>query len=192
MEGAVVKAIGALKAAREVGIALAVDGDELVLEAPSTPPAAVLEGLSRHKVEIVALLRPSRDGWSAKDWQVFFDERAGIAEFDGGLPRTQAEAQAFACCVVEWLNRNPVRSQPDRCHHCGRAEHPHEPLLPFGAETGGHAWLHSRCWPAWYAARRAEAAAALASMGITASVDSADESRRQSGRPPTYRDKDNG
>ena len=32
-------------------------------------------------------------------------ERAGIAEFDGGLPRPEAEALAFECCVVEWLNR---------------------------------------------------------------------------------------
>jgi hypothetical protein len=29
-------------------------------------------------------------------------------EFDGGLPRAEAEGQAFACCVVEWLNRNPT------------------------------------------------------------------------------------
>ena len=27
---------------------------------------------------------PAEDGWSAEDWQVFFDERAGIVEFDGG------------------------------------------------------------------------------------------------------------
>ena len=64
-----------------------------MLSAASAPPAAVLDALSRHKAEIVALLRPGRDGWSAEDWQVFFDERAGIAEFDGGLPRAEAEAQ---------------------------------------------------------------------------------------------------
>ena len=61
----------------------------------------------------MTLVRPDGDGgWSAEDWQVFFDERAGIAEFDGGLPRPEAEVQAFACCVSEWLNRNPVRSRP--------------------------------------------------------------------------------
>jgi hypothetical protein len=178
------KAIDALEAARAVRISLAVDGDDLVLEAASAPPAAVLDALSQNKAEIVALLRPGRDGWSAEDWQVLFDERAGIAEFDGGLPRAQAETQAFTCCVVEWLNRNSVRSQPGRCHHCGRAESAHEPLLPFGAETDGHAWLHSRCWPAWYAARKAEAAAALAAMGIAASVDIPDESGGKLGRPP--------
>src|SRR5262245_29853834 len=112
MEGADMKAIDVLEAARAAGIALAVQGDDLVLEAPSTPPAAVLEPLSGHKAEIVALLRSGRDGWSAEDWHVFFDERAGIAEFDGGLSRAEAEAQALACCIAEWLNRNPVNSPP--------------------------------------------------------------------------------
>ena len=51
-----------------------------------------------------------RQNPEAEDWQVFFDERAGIIEFDGGLPRAEAEAQTFACRVVEWLNHNPERS----------------------------------------------------------------------------------
>ena len=108
-------AADALKAARAAGIQLGVDGEDLVLEASVPPPAAVIDLLASHKAEVVALLRPGRDGWSAEDWQVFFDERAGIVEFDGGLPRAEAEAQAFACCVVEWLNRNPAHSLAGRC-----------------------------------------------------------------------------
>jgi hypothetical protein len=34
-----------------------VDGEGLVLEAPTPPPPAVLDLLSRHKAEVVALLR---------------------------------------------------------------------------------------------------------------------------------------
>ena len=128
----------------------------------------MLDALSRHKAEIVALLRPGRDGWSAEDWQVYFDERAGIAEFDGGLPRAEAEAQAFECCVVEWLNRNPICSPPGRCLGCGDREDAHDQLLPYGTEPTGHAWLHSRCWEAWHARRKAEATAALSSLGIHA------------------------
>jgi hypothetical protein len=105
--------------------------------------------------------------WSGDDWRAFFDERAAIAEFDGGLPREQAEARAFTGCVAEWLNRNPVRSSPDSCLRCGEAEQGHDPLLSFGTESTGHAWLHSHCWSAWSAARHAEAVAALAAMGIT-------------------------
>jgi hypothetical protein len=156
----------ALKAARAAGIRLGIDGDALTLEADVAPPTAVVDLLSRHKAGVVALLRPAHDGRSAEDWLAFFDERAGIAEFNGGLPRADAEVRAFACCVVEWLNRNPVRSSPGCCLGCGGKEHAHDPLLPFGTESSGHAWLHSRCWAAWYERRRAEAFVALSSMGI--------------------------
>jgi hypothetical protein len=157
-------AVEALKAARAAGIELALDGDVLALSAASAPPAAVLDTLSRHKAEIVAL-RPGRDGWSTEDWQAYFDERAGIAEFDGGLPRAEAEARAFECCVVEWLNRNPERSPAGHCFGCGDREYSHDPLLPNGVEPAGHVRLHSRCWPAWYAAPKVKAVSALAAMG---------------------------
>ena len=63
---------------------------------------------------------------------------------DGGPPRDTAEARAMACCVAKWLNRNPVRSPPGRCVCCGGREQAHDKLLPFGTESAGHAWLHSR------------------------------------------------
>lgn len=156
----------ALQAARDGGIGLHVDGVDLVLEASAQPPAAILDLLTRHKADLIVLLRHGDDGWSAADWRALYDERAGIAEFDGGLSRDQAETRAFACCIAEWLNRTPVRSPSGHCLHCGGAEQPHDPLLPFGTERSGHAWLHHRCWGAWHAERKMEAAAALAAMGI--------------------------
>jgi hypothetical protein len=75
-------------------------------------------------------------------------------------------AASFACCVVEWLNRNPERSPAGRCLGCGDREHAHDPLLPCGVEPTGHVWLHSRCWPAWYETRKAKAVSALMAMGI--------------------------
>ena len=114
----------------------------------------------------VALLRTEYGNWCGEDWRAFFDERAAIAEFDGGLPRQQAEARAFTCCVAEWLNRNSVRPSPESCLLCGTAGQTHDPMLPFGTERTGHAWLHSRCWSAWSADRNAEAVAALEEMGI--------------------------
>ena len=114
-------AVHALKLARAAGVRIGIDGDALTLDADAAPPPAVLDLLARHKAQVIALLRPGGDGWSGEDWRAFFDERAGIAEFDGGLPRDQAEARAFACCVAEWLNRNPVRSPPGRCHRLRRS-----------------------------------------------------------------------
>ena len=156
----------ALQAARAAGIQVKIDGVDLLLSASAPPSAAVLEGLSRHKVHVLALLRLEKVEWTPDDWRAFFDERAGILEFDGGLPRAEAEDQAFACCVVEWLNRNPARSAPGRCLACGDREYGYDPLLPYGVEPTGHAWLHSRCWEAWHAARKGEAVAALKAMGI--------------------------
>ena len=155
-----------LRAARAIGIDIAIDGDGLVLEASSPPPVAILDALSCNKAGIIALLRPGADGWSAEDWQMFFDERAGIVEFDGGVPRSKAEVQAFACCVSEWMNRHPAISSPDGCLACGGSDSAHDPLLPFGADSHGHAWLHSRCWKGWHEVRKEAAIAALTVMGI--------------------------
>lgn len=33
-------------------------------------------------------------GWDENDWRAAFDERAGILEFDEGLPRAEAERLA--------------------------------------------------------------------------------------------------
>jgi len=159
-------AFQALKAAREAGIRIVIDGDAITLDADAAPPAAVLNLLSRHKAGVVALLRTGSDSWSGEDWRALFDERAGIAEFDGGLPRASAEARAFVCCVAEWLNRNPVRSPPGRCLGCGAGDRAYDKLLPFGTEQTGRAWLHSRCWTGWRASRKVEAVAALSTFGV--------------------------
>jgi len=161
-----VSAAAALKVAHAAGIEVGVDGDDLVLEASAPPPTAVLDLLSRHKAGIVSLLREGEDGWSAEDWLSFFDERAGNAESLGGVSRKEAEARAFACCVVEWLNRHPAPSLPGRCAWCGGAEMPGTIVLPFGTEPNHHTWLHAECWPAWRNSREAEAVAALAAMGV--------------------------
>jgi DNA polymerase-1 len=52
----------ALQAARAAGIRIEIDGSDLVLEAPDEPPRAVIDALSRHKADIIALLRPTQDG----------------------------------------------------------------------------------------------------------------------------------
>lgn len=156
----------ALRAARMVGVDVRIEDGGLALQAQAPPSAELLELLAHHKQEILTLLRPVDAGWSAEDWRVFFDERAAIAEFDGGLPRPEAEARAFECCVVEWLNRSFEGSPPGRCLACGGGDLAYDALLPHGTDATGHAWLHSGCWPAWYAGRKAEAVAALAMMGI--------------------------
>ena len=108
-----------LTAARAIGIHVEVDGNDLLLEAVAPPPSALLEALSRHKAEIIGMLRPGADGWSTDDWRLYFEERAAVAEFNGGLTHADAEAQAFECCIIQWMNRNPAASAPGRCAWCG-------------------------------------------------------------------------
>jgi hypothetical protein len=56
------------------------DGDELVLEAAAQPPAAIVEALSTNKAGIVEFLGSADNVWTAMEWKVFFDERAGTSQ----------------------------------------------------------------------------------------------------------------
>ena len=156
----------ALMAARAAGIQLGVDGDDLVLEAAAQPPSVILGGT-------VAAQSRDRSGAATRSrWlvgrglAVVLRRTGSNCEFDGGLPRADAEAQAFECCVVEWLNRNPTPSAAGRCVWCGQAESHGAVVVPYGTEPGTHAWLHAECWPAWQEVRRSQAREALARMGI--------------------------
>jgi hypothetical protein len=119
-----------------------------------------------NEASISAPLRSSSNGWTVQDWQAFFDERAATAEIDNGMSRIRAEEFAYARCIVEWLNRNPVRSTPGLCVWCGGQEMHGAPILPFGVTPHGHTWLHGECWKAWYDDRRGHARAALSQLGI--------------------------
>ena len=161
----------AVKAARAAGVELHLDGDHLVLEASALPPAEVVEQLARHKPAVIALLRPGRDGWSAEDWLAFFNERAGIAEFDGGRTHHEAEAHAYESCVLEWLNRHAEATSFGQCADCRQPVRPDHIVVAFS--MGNHAWLHPHCcWLAWHELRRSRAIAALMAMGIVPATHS--------------------
>jgi len=163
----------ALNVARAAGIHLEVDGEDLVLEASAPPTTEVLDLLSRHKAEVLQMLRPAEDGCSWEYWQSLYDERAGHFEFDCGLSRASAEARAFEGCVTEWLNRNPAPSPAGRCAWCGQAESLSAGVVPYGTEPGTHIWLHPECWPAWQKIRRSQAKKVFTRMGIKELSDAA-------------------
>jgi hypothetical protein len=157
----------ALNAARAAGIRVGIDGDDLVLEAPAPPLAAVLDALSRHKPGIIALLRPASDNWTAEDWQAFFDERAGIRQNDGGLTWADAERLALEDTIDRWLSCHPAEPTPAEagCTHCGRRDRAGAVLLPFFAR-GDHIWVHDVCWRTWYQERKRVAREALLATGL--------------------------
>lgn len=160
-----------LEVAKGAGIRVTAEGDDLVLDADAPPPASILDAFRHHKAAIVAILSGATESWLADDWQAFFDERAGIAEFDGGLPRAEAEGQAFECCVVEWLRRNPEPSEPGRCAQCGVPDASGCAVIPFGPAANGQTWLHSDCWTPWNWMRREKARMALSRHGLSPPTD---------------------
>jgi hypothetical protein len=91
----------ALQSALDFGVLVEVSGDDLLLTAAAEPPASVLDALARHKLEIIGILASTDVGPTAEDWLPLFDERAGIAELDGGQPRELAELQAIGSCVLD-------------------------------------------------------------------------------------------
>jgi len=111
--------------------------------------------------------RRNENEWSADDWLAFYDERAAIAEYDGGMARKDAETAAYEHCVVEWLNRHTEPSEPHAgCAWCHRPESSAAAIIPFGAGSSGRTWLHHGCWPRWHHQRRQRANKALAEAGI--------------------------
>ncbi len=140
--------------------------DRLKVRAPLPLPDKLVAELRLHKAEVMAFLQDGKAAWTPEDWRVFFDERAGIAEHDAGLSRADAEARAYECCIVEWLNCHaPTQDDPNQCIHCGQRMAETE-ALPFLTGDGGHVWMHSNCHSAWMARRRADATAALAIFGL--------------------------
>ena len=155
-----------IRMAEASGIRLGVEGADLILDADLEPPIDVVTAIKRHKVEIIELLAPPKDRWTAEDWRTLFDERAGIAEFDGGQTRAKAEAIAFECCIVEWLNHHLERADPGHCAWCEKPDRDGHAVVPFGTEVHGHTWLHPECWNPWHENRREAARQALAARGL--------------------------
>src|SRR5215207_7385803 len=109
---------------------------------------------------------PNRDSWSPADWRAYFEERAAIREYEGGLARDQAERFAFEDTVSHWLSAHPApATPPDQCVHCRHTQRTNDVLLPMLAD-GGHTWIHKGCWSEWYSARRREAVASLRAAGV--------------------------
>lgn len=172
-----------LRLAQANGVRFSIDGSDLILDADQEPPTTVLDSIRRHKAEIVALLTTAgtsasaEAAWDPEDWQAFFDERAGVLEFDAGLPHHEAEAQAFKETVQHWLYQNPASASAvhDGCVHCGsRSEAEGDPLLPVLARNG-HLWVHAACLAPWRQKMEQEAVATLAGIGIVAAADPPDD-----------------
>jgi hypothetical protein len=159
-----------LKQARTDGLKITLTPEgEITARGPQPAIAKWTPILRLHRPEIIALLKADAAPvaqWDANDWAAFFNERAAVAEFDGGLSRHEAESMAYRSCVSEWLCQNFQISEPGQCAQCQRGDLSGRLVMPYGDAAHGHTWLHGECWPAWYAHRRLSANAALKSIGL--------------------------
>jgi hypothetical protein len=94
-------ALELLETLKRRGVDLDPVGESLHYRAPAgalTPD--LRQALAAHKAEVLAHLRgemvglPTHPGDWPEEWLEAFIERAGIMEFDGGLPRQEAERRA--------------------------------------------------------------------------------------------------
>lgn len=84
---------------RQADVSLWIDGDRLRYSAPAPLSEAQLATLRQHKPEILSYLQQAADPPpltvdDRAEIQEAIEERAAIQEFDGGLPRAEAERQA--------------------------------------------------------------------------------------------------
>ena len=162
----------------ERDIHLAVSGSGLRYRAPRGVMTPELRAtLKAHKQEIMAALVGATEAaagaseaakpadWGAEDWQALYDERAGLAEHDGGLSRPEAEVQAFRLCVLRWLRVHPVEAGPGgTCAWCSEPAAGGGEVILLGLSGDGPAWAHSGCHQLLTAQRLGEAADALAEL----------------------------
>lgn len=169
-------ATSVLAIVRAAGGDVKVTDGRLRLMAPAPLPAEVIEQVRAAKPALVALLSspapidraPAGTIGDADDWRTFYAERAGIAEYDGGLLRPDADARAWECSVAHWCNLvPPIVGSADRCPVCNRPVGPVEAgAIPVVRPGGGHTWLHRGCHAQFLISRRVEAREVLMAIGL--------------------------
>jgi hypothetical protein len=109
---------------------------------------------------------------NAKSFVADFGTPDGVVEREGGpslnpvaqpsvagkspIPGSEKLLQSLGKGTCKTSRSDPEAGAPTRCGHCGGGERSGAMIVPFGTEVIGHTWLHSECWPAWYARRHPE------------------------------------
>ncbi len=152
-----------IRIARKQGIAAEVFLGKLRVHAEREPNEALVRLLRNNRQAVIdafleAETEPDR-------WRRLLAEKIETVVKMRGLPRRDAETEAFRHVVIGYLNETLPDTDPRVCAHCVGPDLPLTPTLPFGVGDR-HAWLHHHCAQAWREGRRKAAEEALAIMGI--------------------------
>ena len=153
--------------AAAAGLELRAVGGELVFRCHSLLAPAQLSTAYGARSQIVGYLTRPGGELSADDWRRNFDSYEAAAAAAGGSPQ-MARSIAIETCISVWLQRHPAGGAPKVCAHCGLGPLPKKPISPREGIPEDFAWLHISCEQPWSAARRSDAAKALARTGIIA------------------------
>ena len=160
--------------AHKHGVVAQVFFGKLRLHAEREPDESLVRLLRDNRQAVIdAFLKAETE---SDRWRRLLAEKIETVVKMRGLPRPNAEAEAFRHIVIEFLNENHPMTDPRVCAYCRGPDLPLTPILPFG---GGdrHSWLHQSCRDPWAEARRADAVAALSQMGITQPLEHNDGCR---------------
>lgn len=129
-------------------------------------PFRRMKHLTNEQAEAVIAKELARPQWSPSQWRDYFEERAAIAQHDGGQDRLGAEHAAYLHCIRRWLERHPPGYRSDlRCLHCGgmiiRAD-----SLPVICGDNLQRWLHRECESDFRLLRVHDARFCLDNLGI--------------------------
>ena len=131
------------------GVTAQREGEQLVLDGPrSAFTEDFINKLRANKQELLSCL----------EGKALFNERAAIAERDGGYPLLAAELIAFEDCLAQWLCANPPHcTDSSVCLHCGKPleEGTVVPVTVVG-DAGRRGALHTICAGRWRSLRRWE------------------------------------
>lgn len=97
------------------------DGDRIGVRPSSVLDDALRGELQVHRKELLDLLRGGtplslsprntatlqHPAAERAEWQHRFEERAGVLQYEAGLPRVDAEREAFLDLAVDWVLANP-------------------------------------------------------------------------------------
>jgi len=145
------------------GITVTAQGTNLVVWPASRLTPATREAIRANKLALLDALTEA----AAERLRHEYEERAAIGKADGGLPRAEAERQAWEHSIVDWLNE-PANAEPavigGTCPACQLPLDSSEVLVLRAG--GGHTPMHANCTPRWVRMRRNQAARGLIAAGI--------------------------
>lgn len=123
----------------DIGATLKVIGGQLVVRAGATAvPSRLLAQLRHDKPLVLSILADASRADIPPDasaWRGYYEERAGVREYDAGYDRAEAERLAWSDMLLAWHMMCGGRPARSRCAGCDEPVGTDALVLPDGARV---------------------------------------------------------